>query len=249
MRRILWILVPALVLLGGVLLSRALADWHYVLSGQAGGLLYVTTFDAFNEDWTQYQGRLSSEVTNSVLRVSVDEPVAGPYSVASPHMADFDVRVQARAVEGPEDNGFGVVFREQDRNNFYYFLISSDGYYQVVRTLDGRPREISTWIETPFVNRGVGAVNTLRVVGRGNEFQFYVNEQPLLLCIPDDPNAQSTWNWLDEICIDGAMLDTYVDDHFPTGRLGVVATTIEGSETGVIVDFDNVLVYEPESES
>jgi hypothetical protein len=248
-RRILWVLVLAVLLAGFVFLSRALADWHYVLSGNAGDLLYVTTFDDFNQDWTQYEGRLSSEATDGVLRISVDEPVAGPYSVAAPHVGDFDMRVQARAVEGPENNGFGIVFREQDPDNFYYFEISSDGYYQVSRMLNGESRELSTWIETPYVNRGIDAVNTLRVVGRGGRFQFYVNGQQLLLCIPSDPNAVSTWNFLQAVCVDGSMLDTLADDHFPTGRLGVVATTIVGSDTGVVVDFDNVLVYAPEFES
>jgi hypothetical protein len=248
-RRILLLILLAAVLVGFVLLSRALADKHYVLSGSAGDLLYVTSFDDFNEDWTQYQGRLSSEVTDGVLRISVDEAVAGPYSVMSPHVGDFDMRVQARAVEGPEDNAFGIVFREQDPNNFFYFEISSDGWYQISRLLNGQSHYLSTWIETPYVNQGIGAVNTLRVVGRGDQFQFYVNDQTLLLCIPDDPNDESTYNFLQDVCVDGAMLDTLVDDHFPTGRLGVVATTIPGSDTGVVVDFDNVLVYVPESAS
>src|SRR5690554_4954940 len=98
-----------------------------------GALLYAATFDAFNEDWGQYAGRLSSQVVDGALRLSVGEPVAGPYSVASPHFGDFDVRVQARAVEGPDENGFGIIFREQDPNNFYYFLVGSDGYYKVSR--------------------------------------------------------------------------------------------------------------------
>lgn len=249
MRRILVLAVLVAVLIGSIFLNRALANWHYVMPSEPGVLLYVATFDAFNEDWGLYAGRLSSQVVDGALRLSVGEPVAGPYSVASPHFADFDVRVRTQSVEGPENNGFGVVFREQDPNNFYTFLISSDGYYRVVRSLSGEEKELSTWIETPHVNTGIGAENNLRVVGSGDQFQFFVNDQLLSLCIPDDPNARSTWNFVNQTCVDGSMQDTLIDTSFPTGRLGVVATTIQGSETGVVIDFDNVLVFGAEAAS
>lgn len=247
MRRILPIILLVLVLLGFVFLSRALANWHYVIPSESNSLLYIATFDGFNEDWAQYAGRLSSQVENGALRLNVDEPVAGPYSVASPYFADFDVQVQAYVADGPEENGFGIVFREQDPNNFYYFLLGSDGYYQVVRSLNGEERVLSNWIETESINTGIGAENQLRVVGRGGSFQFYANDQLLLLCIPDDPNALSTY--FNGNCVDGTMMDTLVDASFPSGRLGVIAMTIQGSDTGVVVDFDNLLVYAPETAS
>jgi hypothetical protein len=246
-RRILFVSMLAALLLGFVFLSRALANWHYVLPAEQGTLLYIATFDGFNEDWARYAGRLSSEIVDGALRLNVGEPVAGPYSVASPYFGDFDVHLQARAVDGPETNGFGIVFREQDPNNFYTFLISSDGFYQVVRSLDGKELELSNWIETPYVNVGIGSENALRVVGRGNHFQFYVNDQPLLLCIPDDPDAISTY--YNGTCVDGTMRDALVDTSFPTGRLGVIATTVQGGGIGVVVDFDNIVVYGPEAAS
>ena len=249
MRRILMLLVLVVMLVGFIFLNRALANWHYVLPAESGEPLYVATFDGFNDDWGQYAGRLSAQVMDGALRLSVGEPVAGPYSVASPHFGDFDVRVQTRSVEGPENNGFGIVFREQDPNNFYYFLISSDGYYYLSRFLDGDERVLSTWIETSHINSGIGAENSLRVVGQGDRFQFYVNDQSLLLCIPDDPTAVSTYNFLTETCVDGLMQDTLMDSNLPVGRIGVVAKTIQGSESGVVIDFDNVLVIGPESAS
>ena len=248
MRRLIVVLLLALLLAAAFLLNRTLANAHYVMPAAPGELLYVTTFDAFNEDWSQYEGRLSAEVTDGVLRLSVDEPLAFPYSTASPYFGDFDFEVKSRAVDGPEDNGFGVIFRQQDADNLYSFLISSDGYYQVSRIVNGDLREISTWIPSPHITIGVGAENTLRVIGRGDRFQFFVNDQPLLLCIPDNPDAQSTYDWINDVCVDGQMLDMWVDTSLPAGRLGVAAQTIQGGDTGVVVEFDNVLVYGPEVE-
>ncbi len=45
------------------------------------------------------------------MLVSIGEAGSGAYSVASPYFGDFDLRVAAQAVEGPIDNGYGVVFR------------------------------------------------------------------------------------------------------------------------------------------
>ena len=34
---------------------------------------------------------------------------------------------------GPDDNDFGIICRYIDDNQFYYAIISSDGYYGIVR--------------------------------------------------------------------------------------------------------------------
>jgi hypothetical protein len=151
----------------------------------------------------------------------------------------------ARPVAGPDDhnNGYGVIFRAQDAANYYLFLISSDGYYQVVRSVDGSQTELSTWIESPLINPGVDVENWLRVIAVGDEFQFFINGGPVALCIPDDPDAFSTF--VGDTCRDGQMLTTLVDDALPNGQLGVIARTFDN--VGVAVEFDNFLVYGPES--
>lgn len=55
-----------------------------------------------------------------------------------------------------------------------------------------------------IVNQGISTVNRLRVVARGNQFQFYINGEQVQVCIPNNPDAQSTY-FMDS-CIDGQML-------------------------------------------
>jgi hypothetical protein len=240
-RRIAVILILAIGLAGVVGANRLAGDWHYVLSAPPGELLYVAAFDGFNEDWQQYDGRLSAQIADSVMRISVGDVNAGPYSAASPYFGDFDLTVTGRAVEGPEDNGYGVIFRMRDRFNFYAFFVSSDGYYRVLRVVNGDERELSTWIDSPTVAPGLGAVNTLRVAARGDQFEFYANGERLAVCIPNDPGARSTY-YLDT-CLEGQMLDTLTDSTFPSGQLGVVAQAF--AQPDVVVEFDNVVVYSP----
>ena len=51
--------------------------------------------------------------------------------------ADFYVEVDAERLNGPEDGMMGIIFRYADADNFYAFLTSADGYYALVKYVDG----------------------------------------------------------------------------------------------------------------
>jgi len=225
-------------------LDRLAADWHYVIPSEPGAVLYAATFDAFLDDWDLYEGRLSAQVENGMLVLEAGAENSLPFSAAAPYFGDFDLTVQAQALDGPLNNGFGVVFRLRDPRNYYLFLVSSDGYYRVVREVDGVQRELSTWIPSPLVSQGIGALNHLRVTAIGDAFRFFVNGQPLALCIPADAAHYSTYNELTGECQDGTMATTLVDSSIGAGRLGVIVMTLD--EPGVRVAFDNLVVYGPE---
>ena len=259
MRRILFLLVLAVLFVVLLALSRSVAQWqHSVVAAAPGTLIYAATFegagaDGFNPDWSQYPGRLSAQVEGGQMRITVGEPVSGAYSVAEPHFGDFDLRVEAQTLAGPVDNGYGIVFRLQNKDNasveddsYYLFLISADGYYRLMRVIEGAaPELISDWIESPLINLGLGAVNHLRVVARGDQFSFYINGEAVTMCIPDDPAAQSTLNPLTGECMGGQMLETITDATIPSGQIGVAAqSTLMGGE-GVVAGFDRVLIYTP----
>jgi hypothetical protein len=254
-----FLLLLALIILFVVLflLNRSVASWqHTVISATPGELMYVASFDGsgtdgFNGDWAQYGGRNSAELSDGQMQVTVGELDSGIYSVAAPYFGDFDLRVEAQTLAGPIDNAYGVVFRLQNKDNtspdddsYYLFLVSADGYYRVVRVVDGGvPKLISDWIPSSLINLDLNAVNRLRVVARGDQFQFYINDQPVTLCIPNDPDALSTINPLTGDCMEGAMLDTLTDGSIANGQIGVSAqSTVSGGE-GVVVGFDNLLIY------
>lgn len=249
MRRSL-VLLLLVVLLGiAYALNRLTADWHYVVPTEAGKVAYVATFDNLTDDWNLYQGRLNAAIENSMLRLEADEIKTKPFSVSRQYWADVDFSVQASPVDGPINNGYGVIFRLQTKGNvspddddFYLFLVSSDGYYQVVRSLNGKQKELSNWIPSPLVNQGLGVTNFLRVVAVGAQFQFFINGQRVQLCVPDDPNGVSTYDERAGGC-KGSMVATLRDSAIPNGQIGVVIQTFD--ESGVIVNFDNVMVVGP----
>lgn len=213
-------------------------DWRYVLTGTEGSVIYVAAFDGFGDEWQQYQGRRTAEVIDNALELRGDDGTF--YSVAQPTFADFDIQMDVQALENPNDNGYGVVFRLQDPQNLYFFFISSDGYYRVSRVVNNTEKRLSTWIPSEHIKQGLNTVNRIRVVGLGNLFQFFINDQPVPLCIPDSPDGESTYSGGQ--CF-GTMTQTLLDDTFSSGQLGVV---IQATGDDMRVRFDNVVVYQPE---
>jgi hypothetical protein len=86
--------------------------------------------------------------------------------------ADFILEADARQVSGP-NGGCGLVFRAQDPENFYCFLVWADGYYYISARLSGMwlrlHREHSDLIKTG------NSTNHLKVICKGSEFEVYVN--------------------------------------------------------------------------
>jgi hypothetical protein len=243
LRRLLLVAALGAALTILILLALAADSWHYVVSGAPGDLLYAASFDAEQDDWQTYSGRLDASIDAGVLRLENGQINSSALSVARQYYSDFDLRARAQALSGPLDNGYGVVFHHQNSLNFYAFLVSSDGYYAVLRVVDGDQLWLSNWINTPLVNQGLGAENRLRVVAQGDQFRFFVNEQPVQVCIPDDPTGESTY--VMDTCVEGTMQDVLRDGLLTSGQIGMVALTY--SEPDVIASFDDVVIYSPEA--
>lgn len=248
MRRIVIFLTLVLIFIAVFQLSRQATQWHYVLPAAPGELLYVAAFEDASTDWEQYQGQLSSEVRDGVIRLQVESDGEGLYSAAAPYFGDFDITVDSRVMggvfDGSNNNGYGILFRQRDRANYYVFLVSSDGSYRVKQVVDNSSRFLSDWIFTDSINTEIGSGNTLRVVGYGDHFQFFINGEQMMLCIPDNPDAQSTM--FNGACMEGRLQPTLIDDAIPYGRVGVAVEMDVGQVEDVIVEFDNVIVYGPD---
>lgn len=253
MRRFL-LLFLSLVLLGAsYAVNRLVINLHYIVPVEPRKLAYVAAFDGNQEDWSLSEGQLRSRILETgVLQLEVLEPNRLPFAQSKPYFADFDLRVQASPVGGPLDNGYGIIFRLQNKDNsvlsdddFYLFQISSDGYYRVLRAFQGEQKELSTWIPSPLILQGNHVVNQLRVIGQGTSFKFFINNQPVQLCIPDDPSARSTYTRAG-VCEGGSMQDILVDASIPNGQLALAAQSFD--EAGVVIEFDNLVIYGPSTQ-
>lgn len=177
-------------------------------------LPYTDDFSDPNSGW-QTLSDLNADVRyeNGRLRIIVKLENLTQWSAAGKRFKDAIFEVEARPNGGPTDNGFGVLFRIQDRKNFYHFGISSDGYWRAGYMKDGDWVNWDDWQPHPAIRLG-GQTNRIKVVMRGNELSFFVNDQPI---------------------------SSKQDDTFASGDIGVFALTLI-DKPGTDVSFDNVRV-------
>jgi hypothetical protein len=133
---------------------------------------------------------------------------------------DFaDVRIEVDAVKtgGPDNNDFGVICRFVDDDNFYFFLISSDGFQIIGKYVGGDAIFLSAekMQPTDAVNQG-SASNHVRADCNGQNLTLYAN---------------------------GTLLSSVTDTSFTHGDVGLMTGTFD--EPNVSVTFDNFVVSKP----
>jgi hypothetical protein len=132
-------------------------------------------------------------------------------------LGDVSITVDATKSNGPDNNDFGIVCRFVDDNNFYFFMVASDGYQAIGKYLDGKFSYLSAdkMQPTTAVNAG-STLNKLRADCVGSTLTLYAN---------------------------GQMLSTVTDTSFTTGDVGLLVGTFD--EPNVSVQFDNFVVTKP----
>lgn len=123
---------------------------------------------------------------------------------------------------------------------YYVFLVSNDGFYSLWRESSAGFSPVTVWHNSHgLVQTGMNVANRVRVVGRGSQFQFYINGQQVELCVPL-PGEQPTGSA--DACM-GEKTPVWEDTSFATGKLGVAVHTYQFP--GTIANFDNVIVTMP----
>lgn len=126
-------------------LSLALAACS-VLRPEAGPgeVIFQDDFTRTSSGWDRYQDpSYSSDYYQGGYRIHVLSPNTDAWANPNLEIADAQIEVDAAKVGGPDNNVFGVLCRYQDARNFYFFLISSDGFAGIGVYKDGRRRLLS----------------------------------------------------------------------------------------------------------
>jgi hypothetical protein len=188
------------------------------VSANSGAILFSEDFSSDENGWTTWnQNGSMAGYQIEGFRFFVGEANFDFLSHPGYNFGDVHVDVDAIKVSGPNNNAFGVICRMVDEENFYAFLISSDGYAGILRVLDGRYTLLNNdsmeYAEAIYQGE---ALNKMSAVCQGNQLSLMVNGSPLL---------------------------SVVDDSFATGDVGLMAGAYD--EPDVDVMFDNLLVSQP----
>jgi hypothetical protein len=182
-------------------------------------VLFKDVFSDSTSGWGQISDEAGSTgYLDGVYHISVNLPGHKIWSNPGLSFTDTTITVEASKVDGPDDNFFGIICRYQDPKNYYFFIISSDGYYGIGRMIGGEQSLIG--LESMHFSRdiqqGVDS-NLLRADCVGDSLGFYINDNFII---------------------------RRRDTSFASGDIGLIAGTFE--EAGVEIQFKNLLVRSPQ---
>ena len=181
-------------------------------------ILFQDDFSDTNSGWDQVT--VSEGLTDYVdgkYRIYVNTDNMDIWSNPGLDIADSVIEVEATKVSGSDDNDLGIICRYQDANNFYFFIVSSDGFYGIAKVIEGD--QVLLGAEnmdySEFIQQG-NATNKLRADCVGQNLTLYVN---------------------------GEKLMDATDNSYASGDVGLIAGTFD--ETGTDIYFDNFVVRKP----
>lgn len=198
--------------------AAGLACQYFQLPIQPGDVLFQDDFSRSSSGWDRYQDpTYQADYSEGRYRITVAVPETDAWANPRLHFEDVRVEVEATKLGGPNDNVFGVLCRYQDPRNFYFFLLSSDGYVGVGAYKDGRRKLLSdsSLLPSLAVTQGA-ATNLVRADCIGYKLDLYVNGYLV-------SQAQAA-EWME-------------------GDVGLMAGTYE--EPGADIGFDNFTVRKP----
>lgn len=205
-----------------IILMLALASLACFNTGAktaANDVLFSDDFTDTSKKWDQVsEATRTTDYYNSAYRITINDTDSDTW--ANPKGESFtDTRIEVDATKnsGPDDNDFGVICRYTAVDKFYYGVISSDGFYAIMKmtTGGGAPLGNKNMAESDLITQGA-ATNHIRFDCVGSTLTLYVN---------------------------GTQLDQQTDTEYTAGNVGLVAGTF--SQVGTDILFDNFFVYQP----
>lgn len=176
----LWLLPLLGLLLAGCTAEFFSADTLPWISDEP--ILFADDFTRQTGGWRTHEDRLSFVgYTQDGFRLWVDLPDYQVWSRPGLNFKDTHTYTRVEKVAGPNDNLLGVMCRYQDEGNYYAFVISSDGYYGIIKKQAG-VQSLLGFDQMGFneaVHRG-DAVNEILAICQGDQLVLFVNEVKLL---------------------------------------------------------------------
>jgi hypothetical protein len=158
-----------------------------------------------------------TDYADGVYRIFVNTDNTDYWANPGLNFTDTIIEVEATKVDGPDDNDFGLICRHQNTENFYIFIISSDGYYGILRVINGEQNllGISEMAFSEAIKTG-NETNIIRADCIGSALTLYAN---------------------------GTQLITIDDSSLESGDVGLLAGSFD--TPGTDIHFDNYVVRQP----
>lgn len=188
-------------------------------SGNAttSNVLLQEDFSNNNSGWDVYdEGNYLANYEDGKYVVTNNDTQAYAWGFANKFFSDTSITVDTQLVSGPQDAESGIICR-QDGDNFYYGLVSVDGYYGIFKSTADDFALIQ--MENMPYNDAIkqkNETNSIRFDCIGSTLSLYAN---------------------------GILLAQVSDSDYSGGDIGFIVGTYD--EGGAKFSFDNLVVTNP----
>jgi hypothetical protein len=202
-----------------ILVLASLACFSTSTPAPASDVLLSDDFSNTNNNWDQVSdSSRTTDYYNTSYHIVVNDTNSDTWAnPGSESFTDTHIEVDATKNGGPDDNDFGIICRYTDVDKFYYGVISTDGYYSIMKmtTDGGEPIGKDSMLESDKITQGA-STNHIRFDCVGSTLTLYVN---------------------------GNQVDQQTDSDYTAGNVGLIAGTFDTAGTDIL--FDNYFVYKP----
>lgn len=202
-----------------ILLLASVACFSTATKTPVSDVLFSDDFSNTSKKWDQVsETTRTTDYYNNAYRILVNDTNSDAWSnPGKESFTDTHIEVDATKNGGPNDNDFGIICRYTATDKFYFGVISSDGYYAIMKmtATGGKPIGNEHMAESAQVSKGA-ATNHIRFDCVGSTLTLYVN---------------------------GTQIDQQTDTDYTTGNVGILAGTFTDAGTDIL--FDNFIVYKP----
>jgi serine/threonine protein kinase len=182
--------------------------------------LYRENFDVIGGNWTAFRDEDGiTDFDQGGYRIRVDLAGWLFWSTAGREFTNMTAEVDTTKLAGPDNNEFGLICRYVDNDNFYSFVISSDGFYGIVRRLFGESEVLT--------GNGLRSSTAINTGAASNHLRADCDDFTLRL-------------W-----VNGILVDEVLDANLTSGDVGLIAGGTS-DEPGVDILFDDLFVTEPQ---
>jgi hypothetical protein len=202
-----------------VLILTTLACSIADLQDTQNAILFTDDFTDTSKKWNRVSDESgSADYYNDMYRIIVSRASSNVWAnPAHESFIDAYIEVDATKNAGPDDNDFGIICRYENESQFYFAVISSDGYYGILKMTTSGVKIIGKdhLLENTSINRGAAA-NHMRFDCVGSNLTLYVND---------------------------SLVDQQTDADYTTGNVGLLAGSFDAAGADIL--FDNFAVYKP----
>ncbi len=188
-------------------------------TAETPNVIFSDDFSDPNSGWDRAdEADYFTDYYNGTYRIIVNSDMSDSWANPDDNLfSDTIIEVDATKNAGPDDNDFGLICRYQGVDQFYYAVISSDGFYGInkVTSASSELLGLSDLLPSELINKGE-ATNHIRFDCIGDVLTLYVN---------------------------GQQIDRQTDSTYTSGNVGLIAGTYDTAGTDIL--FDNFYVIRP----